>query len=427
MKTYTFTSHNSNETMDFASKLASQLHIGDVVVLSGELGAGKTKFTEGFLKYFGLDKEISSPTFNIVNEYKNSDITVYHFDVYRLEDVDEFYAIGGEEYFSSGICIIEWGELIKDALPSDCIRINFEKDINDENIRYITIKRDRSFFSLKRDPVLFCVIWDPVPNYYLINVIAITITPSTTLYIANTLKLPFFKYSNKNLITTIPTTKLEINPAKNAIESSKSAILTSTAANIIGVDNKNEYLAALSLSTFSNLATVIVIPDLDVPGNAAAIACDNPIKNDCLNVISSYFTSDADFLSTMYKTIPNTISAIPINNISIPNFSQIVSENLSNNKLTIPVGIVTATMYQNIFPSVDFFFFTTCSYPPFISPNQSLKKKIVIANNVPKCNAISKLSGIDFQLNIHGINFKCAELDIGNNSVNPCAIPKIIA
>ena len=67
MKTYKFTSHSSDETMEFASKLASKLHIGDVVVLSGELGAGKTKFTEGFLKYFGLDKEISSPTFNIVN------------------------------------------------------------------------------------------------------------------------------------------------------------------------------------------------------------------------------------------------------------------------------------------------------------------------------------------------------------------------
>lgn len=109
MKTYTFTSHNSSETMKFASELASTLHVGDVVVLSGELGAGKTKFTEGFLKYFGLDNQISSPTFSIVNEYKKDNIHIYHFDVYRLEDVDEFYAIGGEEYFSSGICIIEWG------------------------------------------------------------------------------------------------------------------------------------------------------------------------------------------------------------------------------------------------------------------------------------------------------------------------------
>ena len=139
MKTYNFTSHSSEETMNFASDLASKLNVGDVVVLSGELGAGKTKFTEGFLKYFGLDNEISSPTFSIVNEYKKNDLNIYHFDVYRLEDVDEFYAIGGEEYFSSGICIIEWGEIIEDALPQNYIRIYFEKDLSDENIRYLKV------------------------------------------------------------------------------------------------------------------------------------------------------------------------------------------------------------------------------------------------------------------------------------------------
>ena len=139
MKTYNFTSHNSEETMNFAFNIASKLNIGDVVVLSGELGAGKTKFTEGFLKFFGLDDEISSPTFSIVNEYKKDNLNIYHFDVYRLEDVDEFYAIGGEEYFSSGICIIEWGELIEEALPKNCIRINFEKDLSNENIRYLTV------------------------------------------------------------------------------------------------------------------------------------------------------------------------------------------------------------------------------------------------------------------------------------------------
>ena len=140
MKTYTFTSHNSSETMKFASELASTLHVGDVVVLSGELGAGKTKFTEGFLKYFGLDNQISSPTFSIVNEYKKDNIHIYHFDVYRIEDVDEFYAIGGEEYFSSGICIIEWGEIIEEALPNNYIKITFEKDISDENLRYLKIE-----------------------------------------------------------------------------------------------------------------------------------------------------------------------------------------------------------------------------------------------------------------------------------------------
>ena len=140
MKTYTFTSHNSSETMKFASELASTLHVGDVVVLSGELGAGKTKFTEGFLKYFGLDNQISSPTFSIVNEYKKDNIHIYHFDFYILEDVDEFYAIGGEEYFSSGICIIEWGEIIEEALPNNYIKITFEKDISDENLRYLKIE-----------------------------------------------------------------------------------------------------------------------------------------------------------------------------------------------------------------------------------------------------------------------------------------------
>ena len=94
MKNFKYISHSENDTMNFAKKLASKLKVGDVVVLSGELGAGKTKFTEGFLSYFGLEKEISSPTFTIVNEYKNKDINIYHFDVYRLEDVDEFYAIG---------------------------------------------------------------------------------------------------------------------------------------------------------------------------------------------------------------------------------------------------------------------------------------------------------------------------------------------
>lgn len=139
METYTFTSHSESETMDLAFNLASKLHVGDVVVLTGGLGSGKTKFTEGFLKYFNLDKEISSPTFTIVNEYKNNDIKIYHFDVYRLSDSDEFYAIGGEEYFSTGICLIEWGEIIKDVLPDNYIHITFEKDSSDENIRYIKI------------------------------------------------------------------------------------------------------------------------------------------------------------------------------------------------------------------------------------------------------------------------------------------------
>ncbi|MBR6505194.1 MAG: tRNA (adenosine(37)-N6)-threonylcarbamoyltransferase complex ATPase subunit type 1 TsaE [Clostridia bacterium] len=98
---YKFLIKNENETLAFAKKFATKLNKGDIIILTGDLGAGKTKFTEGFLSYYGLEKEISSPTFTIVNEYFKKDTNIYHFDVYRLEDLDEFYAIGGDEYFDN--------------------------------------------------------------------------------------------------------------------------------------------------------------------------------------------------------------------------------------------------------------------------------------------------------------------------------------
>lgn len=135
-----YISKNEQDTINFATRLAANLKIGDIIVLSGDLGAGKTKFTQGILKYFNLENEISSPTFTIVNEYTNSTIPIYHFDVYRLADVDEFYAIGGEEYFSKGICIIEWGELIECILPANHIKITINKDFENENQRKIIIE-----------------------------------------------------------------------------------------------------------------------------------------------------------------------------------------------------------------------------------------------------------------------------------------------
>ena len=140
MKKYKFISRSELDTKSFAKRLASILKPNNVIVLTGELGSGKTKFVEGFLEYFGLENEISSPTFTIVNEYKKDDINIFHFDVYRLSDSEEFYAIGGEEYFDNGICIIEWGEIIQDALPKDYIHIIFEKDINDDNKRILNIQ-----------------------------------------------------------------------------------------------------------------------------------------------------------------------------------------------------------------------------------------------------------------------------------------------
>ena len=134
-----FISNSENETKCFAKKFAKKLNKKDIIILSGDLGSGKTKFTEGILSYFGLENEISSPTFTIVNEYSKNVINIFHFDVYRLEDSSEFYAIGGEEYFENGICIIEWGELIKDALPQDYIKICFSRSSENDDERILDI------------------------------------------------------------------------------------------------------------------------------------------------------------------------------------------------------------------------------------------------------------------------------------------------
>ena len=132
MKTYI--SKNEQDTINFARNFAKDLNTGDIIILSGELGSCKTKFVQGVLEYFNLANEISSPTFTIVNEYISDKVNIYHFDVYRLEDSDEFFAIGGEEYFSKGICLIEWGELIEDILPKPYTKIIFKK--SDDNVDY---------------------------------------------------------------------------------------------------------------------------------------------------------------------------------------------------------------------------------------------------------------------------------------------------
>lgn len=136
---FQYISNSEQDTMNLAKKLASKLYNGDLIVLSGDLGSGKTKFSEGFLSYFGLENEISSPTFTIVNEYKKEDINIYHFDVYRLSSSDEFYAIGGEQYFDDGICLIEWGEQIKDVLPKQYLHISFSRDLENETKRVLDL------------------------------------------------------------------------------------------------------------------------------------------------------------------------------------------------------------------------------------------------------------------------------------------------
>lgn len=146
-----YISKNEYDTELLAKELAKKLGKSDVVVLSGDLGAGKTKFVYGLSKYFGIDKQISSPTFTIVNEYTliqdylltqdiSTDIqTIYHFDVYRLKDSTDFIDSVGLEYFDNGLCIIEWGEMIKDILPKKTIYINISRMDENENHRKISI------------------------------------------------------------------------------------------------------------------------------------------------------------------------------------------------------------------------------------------------------------------------------------------------
>ena len=134
-------SNSPEETLEIGKKIAKNLKKGDVIVLTGDLGSGKTKLTEGILTYFGLEKEISSPTFTIVNEYYTENLNIYHFDVYRLEEEEEFSAIGGEEYFEKGAVIIEWGEMIESLLPKSYLQITFTRDLENENLRKLVFEQ----------------------------------------------------------------------------------------------------------------------------------------------------------------------------------------------------------------------------------------------------------------------------------------------
>lgn len=139
-----FISNSEAETINFASDFASKLKSGDIVILSGDLGSGKTKFVQGVLKYFNLENEISSPTFTIVNEYKAENVNIYHFDLYRLADIEEFYGIGGNEYLENGICLFEWGEILEKELKTKYTKINFTRNLEDDNVRILEIEEKQN-------------------------------------------------------------------------------------------------------------------------------------------------------------------------------------------------------------------------------------------------------------------------------------------
>lgn len=109
---------NEHDTEEFGMKLASSLEPGDIVALIGDLGTGKTTLTKYIAKVLGVTENIDSPTFNIVKEHKSGIIPLFHFDVYRLSSGDELLDIGADEYFySDGVCIIEWADIVADVVP----------------------------------------------------------------------------------------------------------------------------------------------------------------------------------------------------------------------------------------------------------------------------------------------------------------------
>ncbi len=133
--------HSYEETVEFGKKIGAVLESGDIISLSGDLGTGKTAFTNGIAKSLGIKSYITSPTFTLVNEYEGL-IPLYHFDVYRISDPDEMFDIGFDEYINGkGITIIEWGEQIEDILPEDIIKIEIQKNLSEGlDIREITVE-----------------------------------------------------------------------------------------------------------------------------------------------------------------------------------------------------------------------------------------------------------------------------------------------
>lgn len=135
-------SFKAEDTYAAGFQLGEQAKAGEIFCLLGDLGVGKTVFTQGFAKGLGIEEPICSPTFTIVQEYEEGRIPFYHFDVYRICDIDEMEEIGYEDYFyGEGVCFIEWANLIEEILPKDRKIITIEKDLEKGfDYRKITIE-----------------------------------------------------------------------------------------------------------------------------------------------------------------------------------------------------------------------------------------------------------------------------------------------
>ena len=123
-------SNNSAETFALGQKLGSQALPGQIYTLIGDLGVGKTVFTQGMANGLGITEPINSPTFTIIQEYEEGRLPFYHFDVYRIGDIEEMEEIGYDDYFfGQGVTMIEWANLIEELLPDYIIRVTIEKDL----------------------------------------------------------------------------------------------------------------------------------------------------------------------------------------------------------------------------------------------------------------------------------------------------------
>ena len=124
-----FDSFNPEDTYNIGKDLGEKAQPGDVYLLFGDLGVGKTLFSQGFAKGLGIMEHVNSPTFTIVQEYTDGRLPFYHFDVYRIADEEEMEEIGFQDMiFEERICLIEWANLIQGILPDNCHEIRIEKD-----------------------------------------------------------------------------------------------------------------------------------------------------------------------------------------------------------------------------------------------------------------------------------------------------------
>lgn len=125
-----FESNSAEDTFAFGQKLGREAVPGEIICLDGDLGVGKTVFTQGFAAGLGIDDYVNSPTFNIVKEYQGGRLPLYHFDVYRIGDPSEMEEIGYEDYFyGQGVSIIEWPGQIEELLPKEARWVRIRKDL----------------------------------------------------------------------------------------------------------------------------------------------------------------------------------------------------------------------------------------------------------------------------------------------------------